>query len=411
MEPLDGPAYGSLTFREDGSFDYDPDDEFRGTDQFTYRAYDGPTPTNTTTVTIAVHRDSLSGTVYDDLNRNGARDPGEPGLEGWTVELQDVETETVTTDRDGNYYFTDLLPGEYIVRQVLPEDYFQTAPEGDGTYDVTLVGDETVSGLDFGTVYAAVTGRHVFYNNSAFDGVNDDLSIAPDKRALLPGETARFANYTSYSRGINGVMVDIANLPPAAEPMNYENYFDLKVGNDGTAWADAPSPADVAVRPGDGLGGSDRVTITWADNVIQNQWLQVTVLANSEYTGLAEPDVFYFGNAIGESGNSALDAKVNAIDMLMARNNPHNYQNPATIDSPFDFNRDARVNALDMLIVRNHQTHFLNTVALISVPETTPPEPQAASLSLDWLDQWDQPIEEEDEATADAAVDALMLEI
>ena len=44
----------------------------------------------------------------------------------------------------------------------------------------------------------------------------DDQAIATDKTALLPGETATFANYTSYSLGINGIMVDVADL--AGEP-------------------------------------------------------------------------------------------------------------------------------------------------------------------------------------------------
>ena len=56
-----------------------------------------------------------------------------------------------------------------------------------------------------------MVGRQIFYNNSAFDdpatGGSDDDAIATDKEALLPGETAGFANYTSYSRGINGIKV------------------------------------------------------------------------------------------------------------------------------------------------------------------------------------------------------------
>src|SRR5205085_4800466 len=60
---------------------------------------------------------------------------------------------------------------------------------------------------------------HLFYNDSLFDGndpgINaaDDNAIAPDKTALLPGQAATFANYTSYTKGINGVMVDLPNLP------------------------------------------------------------------------------------------------------------------------------------------------------------------------------------------------------
>ncbi len=187
-----------------------------------------------------------------------------------------------------------------------------------------------------------------------------------DKTALLPGETATLANYTSYSRGINGIMVDIA--APTATPTEAD--FEFKVGGDGTPgdWDDAPDPSSVTVRPGQGAGGSDRVTIVWPDNLIQKQWLQVTVLA--ENTGLAGDDVFYYGNAIGESGNSTSDAKVNAFDMLGARDNQRNLLDPAPIDFRFDYDRNARVDATDMLIARNHQTHFLNALRLISLPGT-----------------------------------------
>ena len=66
---------------------------------------------------------------------------------------------------------------------------------------------------------AQVVGRHVFYNRSAADGHDaaaneaDDLAVAADKAALLPGETASFDNLTGYSRGINGVMIDVLGLP------------------------------------------------------------------------------------------------------------------------------------------------------------------------------------------------------
>ena len=42
---------------------------------------------------------------------------------------------------------------------------------------------------------------------------------------------------------------------------------------------------------------------------------QVTVLAN-DHTGLAADDVFYFGNMIGDTGNSAADTNVNSSDLL-----------------------------------------------------------------------------------------------
>src|SRR5439155_20544955 len=100
---------------------------------------------------------------------------------------------------------------------------------------------------------AAVLARHVFYNNSVFDGsaaatADDDRAIAPDKKALLPGATATFANYTSYSKGINGIFLDVlhfAGTPTAGD-------FVFKVGNsaDPATWASAPVPTNVTIRPG-----------------------------------------------------------------------------------------------------------------------------------------------------------------
>ncbi|MBN2474599.1 MAG: lamin tail domain-containing protein [Pirellulales bacterium] len=220
---------------------------------------------------------------------------------------------------------------------------------------------------------AEVVGRYVFYNRSAFDGnsiaanAQDDNAIATDKQALLPGQTATFANYTSFSRGINGIMIDIDSLPAFASLGDDD--FEFRVGNssDPSTWAAAPAPTVIAVRAGDGVDGSDRVTILWSDYSVVKQWLQVTVLANG-HTLLEENDVFYFGSAVGEAGNSTIDAKVNASDMLLARNNPRNFLNPASVEFDYDFNRDARVNATDMLIARNNQTHFLNALKLISAP-------------------------------------------
>jgi len=219
---------------------------------------------------------------------------------------------------------------------------------------------------------ASISGRWVFYDNSGFDGgysganVWDNAAIATDKQALLPGQTAGFVNYTSYSRGINGVMVDVEDLPEDAVLDGDD--FEFHVGNNNApdTWPAAPVPNSISMRSGP--DDSDRVTVVWSDGAILNQWLRVKVLANAD-TGLDEPDVFYFGNAVGEAGNSAGDAKVNATDVLLARNNPRNFLNPAPINFAYDFNRDRRVNAADMLLARDNQTHFLDALKLITVPD------------------------------------------
>jgi hypothetical protein len=205
-----------------------------------------------------------------------------------------------------------------------------------------------------------VAGRFVFYNNSAFDGNNsaanasDDNAIAPDKQALLPGVPASFVNLTSYSRGINGIMVDLGGLPAGVTPQASD--FSFVMGNSATpaSWTTAPAPASFIVRPGAGAGGSTRIEFTWADGAIRNTWLQVTVAASST-TGLATPDVFYFGNAVGETGDNPANASVTITDFLNTRSNLQTFLNPAGLSNPFDFNRDGRVDATDQVITRNNQ--------------------------------------------------------
>jgi hypothetical protein len=148
--------------------------------------------------------------------------------------------------------------------------------------------------------------------------------------------------------------------------------FSFKIGNDNNPnpWATAPAPDGFVVRPGAGVEGTTRIEFTWADRAIRNEWLQVTVKADAN-TGLSAADVFYFGNAVGESGDSAADAIVNSADELGARNDPHPFLNPAGITNAHDYNRDGRVDASDQLIARNNATTPATALSLITTPLTS----------------------------------------
>ena len=204
-----------------------------------------------------------------------------------------------------------------------------------------------------GAIVPAVAGRHVFYNHSALDGGDatanaaDDGAIATDKAALLPGQTPSFANLTSYDKGINGVMIDIVSLPASSLTA-----ADFDFG-------DSRPPFEVSVRPGAGVGGSDRVTLLWTDfsplarsptMATVDGWLRVTVKANAN-TGLSQPDVFSFGNMIGETGDgtAASGWRVSALDLSAVR---RALNAPTSVASATDFNRDGRTNALDLAAVR-----------------------------------------------------------
>jgi hypothetical protein len=238
---------------------------------------------------------------------------------------------------------------------------------------------------------AAVVGRYVFYNHSAFDGrrarpdARDDAAIAPDKAPLLPGAPASAANFTSYARGINGVMVDVAGLPAGA-PLSPPD-FTFRAGNDGApgSWRPAPAPRRMTTRPSPAAPGATRVTLTWRDRAVRNAWLEVTVNATAA-TGLPAPDFFLFGNLAGDAvggAGGAGGAEVSADDVDAARSNP---PRPAAIDDPLDFDRNGRVNRADARLARRNLGARLHTGLTLGpaapVEPAPPPLPGAWSLAF-----------------------------
>ena len=216
-----------------------------------------------------------------------------------------------------------------------------------------------------GRVLAAITptsemmNAALFYNSSAFDTVDDNDAIATDKQPLLPGQTAGFANYSSYSRGINGLVVDLPNAAgvDAAD-------FTFQVGNSANLadWTAAPAPESVTVLTGQGVSGSDRVKIIWADGAIINTWLRITVKASA---GIAADEVLYFGNCIGETGNG--DPRVSPADQIAVRDNG-TAAGGAGLSNACDFDRDAKVGPSDAIIARNHGNTAATTLQMITAP-------------------------------------------
>ncbi|MBN2294566.1 MAG: pre-peptidase C-terminal domain-containing protein [Pirellulales bacterium] len=304
------------------------------------------------------------------------------------------------TDRYKVVY--DYLPhGSYVFVLLSQDGGFEDAVGNDldGEFGPGLDGAPTGDGIpggSYSTIFnivsnSHVVGRHIFYNNSQWDGdetapgVNDDPAIATDKSPLLPGETAVFANYTSYDKGINGIMIDVDNLLPTIDPDVDD--FTFRVGNnaDTGTWSEAPEPSSITLRRGEGVGGSDRITVIWDDGAITKQWLQVTL--SGQRLGLPADDVFYWGNAIGEVGDHPTQALVNATDILAARDNPQQSPGETTITNPYDFNRDGFVNATDVTIAQLNKTSPLTALRMIEAPFETGGEAASRSDSSDEYNQ------------------------
>ncbi|MEN8444612.1 MAG: putative Ig domain-containing protein, partial [Cyanobacteria bacterium J06555_13] len=77
-------------------------------------------------------------TVYLDINNNGVLDVGEPTQ---ITQRPDLSLSSSLTEKD-YFAFDDLLPGEYTVRQVVPDGFFETTPATGSFVDVISTGSE-----------------------------------------------------------------------------------------------------------------------------------------------------------------------------------------------------------------------------------------------------------------------------
>jgi hypothetical protein len=228
------------------------------------------------------------------------------------------------------------------------------------------------------TAFSSVAARRTFFNNSALDGNNpaptaaDDAAVAPGKVALLPGVAAGAANVTNFSKGLNGVMVDLLAAPAVTSPSPSD--FELAAG-DATTFTPLPAAtiAAVATRVAGGAA-TRRVTLALGDGAVKNTWLRVTVRAGAA-TGLSAPDVFYFANLVGDTGNDRGTPRVDALDLARTRA-AVGRTDAASLDR-FDFNRDGAINASDVLITRNNQRA---TLPLFTAPAAAS-TPRAVALA------------------------------
>jgi hypothetical protein len=76
--------------------------------------------------------DTIGGHAFLDLDQDGMREPGDPGLDGIPIELRNtlgMLLQTALTADDGSYSFTDLREGtKYIVDVVWPPSLKPTSP-------------------------------------------------------------------------------------------------------------------------------------------------------------------------------------------------------------------------------------------------------------------------------------------
>ena len=294
---------------------------------------------------------SVSGNVLTQLTNTGNWSDPESG----TVTLS-ASLGTVTKNADGTWSWS-YQPTVGMIGQAV------TISANDGT---------NVSTTTFNvTAYTTVATRGLLYVGAT--GASASTSLATDKTALLPGQSSTFANYTNYSRGLNGLVIDVTGLPATvtdaqlAASLQFANWNGIAAA--GFVALPGAAVPTVAIIAG-GVAGSTRVSITFPSNTVQNTWLRVTLVANAN-TRLAANDVFYFGNVIGELdfGNTATRLRVNGQDAALILANQSPGANTAAVTNKFDLDRNGRVNGQDYAILLANQ-QAAGIVAPITAPSS-----------------------------------------
>ncbi|ENO84561.1 collagen-binding protein, partial [Thauera phenylacetica B4P] len=130
---------------------------------------------------------AIGDRVWLDANANGQQDAGEAGVAGVAVELYSCANgaavgaalATTTTDAAGNYAFTGLMPGQYVVKFLTPDGYSLSPVDvgADGTDSdaalsgfsgcYTLASGQTNDTVDAGLYQGAAIGDRVWEDTNA----------------------------------------------------------------------------------------------------------------------------------------------------------------------------------------------------------------------------------------------------
>jgi uncharacterized repeat protein (TIGR01451 family) len=146
----------------------------------------------------------IAGVKFDDVNGNGVRDPGEPGLPGWQINVylpgSTAALATLTTDVDGTYVFENLPAGTYDVCETMMPGWAQTFPgsartfagldcaarTGGTGYSVTLAAGQLEFGVDFGNHFPAADIRVQKQVDNPMPNVGDTVTFTVTVTNLGP---------------------------------------------------------------------------------------------------------------------------------------------------------------------------------------------------------------------------------
>lgn len=120
---------------------------------------------------------SISGLKFNDLNANGFRDATDPTLSNWQIYIDlnnngglESGEPTTFTNGEGNYTFANVVPGNYLVREVVQPGWVQTTPNPG---PISITGGTNATGINFGNNFPTGSISGFKFNDLNGNGVNE----------------------------------------------------------------------------------------------------------------------------------------------------------------------------------------------------------------------------------------------
>lgn len=113
-----------------------------------------------TQISQIIAQGSVSGFVFNDVNKNGVYDQNEPKLPGWTVQLTQqgsTTPQTFTTDSNGSFMIPNLCNGSYTLKEIPQPGWKQTVPADPNGIPLSITTGNALTDKDFGNSVAPPT--------------------------------------------------------------------------------------------------------------------------------------------------------------------------------------------------------------------------------------------------------------